>query len=639
MCGICGFIGPELGAEPALLAGAMVDRLRHRGPDDAGLWIDAAAGVALGHARLAVVDLSAAGHQPMVSADGRWVISYNGEIYNGDELRTDLEVRGVRLRGHSETEILLEAIAAWGAEAVLARANGMFAFALWDRRARRLTLARDRIGKKPLYYGRCGRHVLFGSELKALRAHPGFDPEIDREALALFLRFGWLPGPRSIYRGIGKLPAGTVLVLAPGDGDLPPPRACWSARAAAALARAPFPGSLDDAATELEGLLDDAVGRRMAADVPVGALLSGGVDSTLVAALMQRRSTRAVRTFTIGFREPKWDEAPAARALARHLGTSHTELYVTGEDALRVVPGLPNVYDEPFADPSQLPTVLLSRMVRSAVTVALSGDGGDEAFGGYGRYRRVLRRWERLERWPQGARRVLARARGWVPGGSKLARRLERVGAGGPMELYALERSRWHDPAAPDPIDQPSRWPPGLEPAQLMMFLDLVGYLPDNNLVKIDRASMSVGLEIRSPLLDHRVVELALRLPVGLRLGSDRGKLVLWRLLERHVPRHLFERPKQGFSIPLGPWLEGPLRPWAEELLDERCLRGDGLLETRTIREVWARHVAGQRRRVELLWHVLMFQAWRDRWRTQDGAAAAERSPPAPSVALGSSGP
>jgi asparagine synthase (glutamine-hydrolysing) len=360
--------------------------------------------VALGHARLAVVDLSAAGHQPMVSADGRWAISYNGEIYNGDELRTDLEVRGVRLRGHSETEILLEAIAAWGAEAVLARANGMFAFALWDRRARRLTLARDRIGKKPLYCGRCGRHVLFGSELKALRAHPGFDPEIDREALALFLRFGWLPGPRSIYRGIGKLPAGTVLVLAPGDGDLPPPRAYWSARAAAALARAPFPGSLDDAATELEGLLDDAVGRRMAADVPVGALLSGGVDSTLVAALMQRRSTRAVRTFTIGFREPKWDEAPAARALARHLGTSHTELYVTGEGALRVVPDLPNVYDQPFADPSQLPTVLLSRMVRSAVTVALSGDGGDEAFGGYGRYRRVLRRWERLERWPQGAR-------------------------------------------------------------------------------------------------------------------------------------------------------------------------------------------------------------------------------------------
>lgn len=623
MCGICGFLAPGLDATAADVLQTMVDQLRHRGPDDAGIWLDQAAGIGLGHTRLAVVDLSPAGHQPMPSADGRWVLTYNGEIYNADELRTDLEARSVRLRGHSDTEILVEAIAIWGVEAVLRRANGMFAFALWDRQNRRLTLARDRIGKKPLYYGRVGGRLLFGSELKALRAHPGFMPEIDRDALAQFLRFGWLPGPRSIYRGIGKLPAGSFLACGPDDAGLPEPQQFWSARATAeTLAAAPFAGSLDDAASELEALLTDSVRRRMVADVPLGAMLSGGIDSSLVVALMQRLGSHPVRTFTIGFREPKWDEAPAARAMAAHLGTAHTELYVTGDDALKVIPDLPRIYDEPLADPSQLPTTLVCQLARSAVTVALTGDGGDESFGGYGRYRRVRDRWGRLGAWPQGARSLLAGFRDRLPAHSKLARRLEGVGAKGLLDLYAMERSRADAPAelvrgaraVPDLVDQESRWPRGVDPLQTMMFLDLAGYLPDNNLVKVDRASMSVGLELRSPLLDHRVVELAFRLPLAMRLGQDRGKLVLWRLLERHVPRQLFERPKQGFGVPVGPWLRGPLRDWAEALLDERRLRADGLLDAGKVRTLWGEHLSRRRDHPQLLWNVLMFRAWQDHW-------------------------
>lgn len=625
MCGICGFVALPLGNDAEGILQAMVARLRHRGPDDAGLWLDAEAGVALGHTRLAVVDLSPAGHQPMISADGGWVISYNGEIYNADELRADLEAIGRRLRGHSDTEILVEAIAAWGMDVVLARANGMFAFAAWDRRNRRLILARDRVGKKPLYYGRAGRQVLFASELKALHAHPAFVPEIDRDALAQFLRFGWVPGPRSIYRGIGKLPPGSMLELAPGVSALPEPTAYWSPRTTAeALADGPFGGSLDDAASLLDGLLTDAVRRRMVADVPLGALLSGGIDSTLVVATMQRLAPRPVRTFTIGFREPKWDEAPAARAMAQHLGTEHTELYLTGEDALRVIPDLPQIYDEPFADTSQLPTTLVCRLARSAVTVALTGDGGDESFGGYGRYRRVRDRWAKLQPWPQAVRRMLAAFRDRLPATSKLARRLEGVGAAGLVELYALERSRAELPATlvqgaeplPDLVDLPDTWPQQVDPAQIMMFLDLAGYLPDNNLVKVDRASMSVGLELRSPLLDHRVVELAFSLPLAMRLGRDRGKLVLWRLLERHVPRALFERPKQGFGVPIGMWLRGPLRDWAETLLAERRLREDGILAAAPVRALWTAHERKQRNQTQLLWNLLMFQAWHEAWQT-----------------------
>ena len=417
--------------------------------------------------------------------------------------------------------------------------------------------------------------------------------------LAQFLRFGWLPGPRSIYRGVLKLPAGTLLVLGADDEALPEPQPYWSARTIAErLAADPFTGSLDDAATMLEELLTDSVRRRMVADVPLGALLSGGIDSALVVALMQRLGSQPVRTFTIGFREPKWDEAPAARAMAEHLGTAHTELYVTGDDALEVIPDLPRIYDEPFADPSQLPTTLVCRLAGSTVTVALSGDGGDEPFGGYGRYRRVRDRWARLSAWPRAPRCALAMVRDWLPAESKLARRLAGVEAAGLLEVYAQERSRSEAPFRlvpgarhlPDLVDLPDRWPQGADPSQIMMFLDLAGYLPDNNLVKVDRASMSVGLEIRSPLLDHRVVELAFRLPLAMRLGQDRGKLVLWRLLERHVPRALFERPKQGFGVPVGAWLRGPLRGWAEGLLDERRLREEGLLDAGSVQALWAQH-------------------------------------------------
>lgn len=624
MCGICGILAPGAEAELDHALQGMVAQLRHRGPDDAGIWTDPEAGLGLGHTRLAILDLSAAGHQPMVSADGHWVISYNGEIYNAGELAIELRDRGCRFRGHSDTEILLEAIAAWGIDRSLTRANGMFALAAWDRRERRLILARDRLGKKPLYYWRSGRCLVFASELKALRAYPGFRPEIDRDALAQFLRFGWLPGPRTIYHGVAKLPAGTSLAIQADPAiDAQQPQPYWSARdAAARLASEPFQGSFDDALAELDALLADAVTRRMVADVPLGALLSGGVDSSLVVALMQRFADRPVQTFTIGFRERKWDETPAARAVAGHLETAHTELYVSANDALEVIPELPRIYDEPFADPSELPTVLVTRLARTTVTVALSGDGADETFGGYGRYRRVLRRWESLRRWPLASRRAVAGLCHLLPRTGALARRLEGVEAAGAVELYALERGRWPKPAelVPgaaailDPMDRPELWPAELPPAQLMMYLDLTGYLPDNGLVKIDRASMAVGLELRSPLLDHRVVELAMRLPLAHRLGPGAGKLLLRRLLERYVPPALVDRPKQGFTPPLAAWLRGPLRGWAEELLGERRLEEGGMLNTRLIRRLWRQHQDGRRGHSQLLWHVLMFQAWDEVW-------------------------
>ena len=624
MCGICGILAPGAEAELERALQGMVAQLRHRGPDDAGIWTDPDAGLGLGHTRLAILDLSAAGHQPMVSTDGRWVISYNGEIYNAGELAIELRDRGCRFRGHSDTEVLLEAIAAWGIERSLTRANGMFALAAWDRRERQLILARDRLGKKPLYYWRSGRCLVFASELKALRAYPGFRAEIDRDALAQFLRFGWLPGPRTIYHGVAKLPPGTSLATQADPAiDAQQPQPYWSARdVAARLTSAPFQGSFDDALAELDALLADAVTGRMVADVPLGALLSGGVDSSLMVAMMQRFADRPVQTFTIGFRERKWDEAPAARAVAGHLGTAHTELYVSANDALEVIPELPRIYDEPFADPSELPTVLVTRLARSAVTVALSGDGADETFGGYGRYRRVLRRWESLRRWPLASRRAVAGLRDLLPRTGGLARRLEGIEAAGAGGLYALERGRWPKPtelvpgaaAILDPMDRPELWPAGLPPAQIMMYLDLSGYLPDNGLVKIDRASMAVGLELRSPLLDHRVVELAMRLPLAHRLAPDGGKLLLRRLLERYVPPALVDRPKQGFTPPLAAWLRGPLRGWAEELLGEKRLEEGGMLNTRLVRRLWRQHQDGQRGYSQLLWHILMFQAWDEVW-------------------------
>ncbi|MGH6895292.1 MAG: asparagine synthase (glutamine-hydrolyzing) [Geminicoccaceae bacterium] len=631
MCGICGFLLMRRDLPPAELAAvvdAMARTLRHRGPDDAGRFVDIDAGLAFGHRRLSIIDLSDAGHQPMASACGRFVITYNGEIYNFGDVRQVLEQRGHHFKGHSDTEVLLAAIAEWGIEQALPRLHGMFAFALWDRHARRLTLARDRVGKKPLYYGWCGDAFLFTSELKAVHRHPAFDGEIDRDALGLLIQHGWIPGPYSIYRGIRKLPPGAILSVRAEAGRREPAiHTWWSAKEVAqAGERAPFAGTFDEAVCALDSRLGDAVRRRMIADVPLGALLSGGVDSSSVVALMQAASGTPVRTFAIGFREPKHDEAPFARQIAAHLRTDHTELYVGPEDSLALVPELPAIYDEPFADPSQIPTALVCRLARGGVTVALSGDGGDELFAGYQRYRRSLDLWRRYRPWPGGVRQAAEAAFAalddrfagpkWL---SKAAKRSTGLGAADPLDVFVGERTRIEAPArlvrgaraTSHLLADRRSWPELAEPLQVMMYLDFAGYLPDDGLVKVDRASMATGLEVRCPLLDHAVVELAWSLP----LDHRDGKRVLKAVLERYVPSALFERPKRGFGVPIGAWLRGPLRDWAETLLGERRLAAEGFLEPAAVRALWDQHQSGRRHRPELLWHLLMFQAWHERWR------------------------
>jgi asparagine synthase (glutamine-hydrolysing) len=643
MCGICGFLttGRELpSAEMAAVADAMASTLGHRGPDDAGRFVDAAAGLAFGHRRLSIIDLSAAGRQPMTSACGRFVITYNGEIYNFRDLRRLLEQRGHSFRGHSDTEVLLGAIAEWGIGETLRRLHGMFAFALWDRHARRLVLARDRVGKKPLYYGWCGGTFMFASELKALRPHPAFDRELDRDALGLLLQLGWVPGPYSIYRRIRKLPPGTMLSVDAGGGPREPLiETWWSAKEVAEAGdRASFAGSFEAAVNALEARLGEAVRARMIADVPLGALLSGGIDSSVVVALMQTASAIPVRTFAIGFREPKHDEAPFARAVARHLGTDHTELYVGPDDGLALVPELPEIYDEPFADPSQIPTALLCRLARDSVTVALSGDGGDELFAGYQRYRRSLDLWRRLQPWPANARKAAEALAGALNGRlagpkwlSKVARRTEGIGAADALDAFVNERTRIEGPArlvrgaraVPHLLADRQSWPDLRAPLQAMMYLDFAGYLPDDCLVKIDRASMAASLEVRCPLLDHRVVELSWSLPLDYRVDDGGAKRVLKAVLERYLPRALFERPKRGFGVPIGAWLRGPLRDWAETLLEAHRIAGEGYLEPAAVRAIWQQHLSGRRDRPELLWHVLMFQAWHERWHASTRAAPA----------------
>ncbi len=658
MCGIAGFLlrEPRLD-EDTLLSSAyrMTDTLKHRGPDGAGVWVDGACGIALGHRRLSIQDLSDAGKQPMVSACGRYVVTYNGEIYNFRELRRELEQQGQRFRGHSDTEVLLAAISEWGLARALQRASGMFAFALWDRRERALTLVRDRVGKKPLYWGWCGGSFLFGSELKALRAHPAFDAEIDRDALGLLLQYAWIPGPASIFAGIRKLSAGSYLrVTRESRPEDAVPSVYWSAREVAERGEAePFRGSLSEAVDALETLLREAVAGRMIADVGLGALLSGGIDSSTVAALMQVESERPAKTFSIGFREPRYDEAQHARAVAEHLGTEHTELYVTHRETMDVIPSLPSLYDEPFADASQIPTFVVSQLARSEVTVALSGDGGDELFGGYNRYYRCLRDWSKWGHLPRPFRRAsgrgldaLARA-GWrllrPRGGSaaalpkwrrfpgkldKIARALPAADA---ADWYARMNARCNPasafvigarPAASVLTDASAR-AQVREPLQAMMFLDFAGYLPDDIMVKVDRASMAVSLEVRSPFLDHRVVEFAWSLPMALRVGEGSGKLVVRELLKRHLPAELFERRKQGFGVPIGTWLRGPLRGWAAELLAPERLAREGLLRPRAVQRIWQQHLCGWRNHDNLLWSLLMFQAWREAGQTGSRRSAA----------------
>lgn len=652
MCGVAGFLSARIvrdGCEE--VARAMAERISHRGPDDNGVWTDIEAGIALAHRRLAVVDLSAAGHQPMLSASGRWVLAYNGEVYNHLELRRQLSLPSPQRlswrergfdgwRGHSDTETLLACIEAWGVETTLKRSVGMFAFALWDRRERELVLARDRAGEKPLYYGWQGDTFLFGSELKALRAHPAFCASVDRGALALLVRYNYIPAPYSIHQGIFKLPPGTWLRLRQGQRNAQP-QAYWSLAEVAERGTAdPFDGSEKDAVDELARLLGNAVRGQRVADVPLGALLSGGIDSSLITALMQAQSSQPVRTFTIGFENKAYDEAVHARAVAAHLGTDHTELQLSANDALDLIPRLPTMYDEPFADSSQLPTYLVMALARQHVTVALSGDAGDEFFGGYNRYFLGPAVW-RLIRWlPPFLRRFLgvlltavpahalnaamgALARPFgiaLPGDKahKLGRRLRHVNS--IDDLYVSLVTEWVETAGlvvdryipPNLVDARERWPKLCDPVARMMALDGLTYLPGDILTKVDRASMAVSLETRAPFLDRDVMEFAWRLPLSMKLRGGKGKWILRQLLDRYVPRELIERPKMGFGIPLDEWLRGPLREWAGDLLAEDKLRRDGYLQPEQITRTWQAHVRGKGSYGYRLWAVLMFQAWLD---------------------------
>jgi asparagine synthase (glutamine-hydrolysing) len=641
MCGIAGFMRARADLHADVLAERatrMADAIAHRGPDDRGAWTDSSAGVALAHRRLSVIDLSGEGHQPMVSATGRYLLVYNGEVYNYADVRRELEGAGAapRWRGHSDTEAMLAAFEKWGIDGALARFNGMFAFALWDRLERTLHFARDRMGEKPLYYGSAQETFAFGSELKALRALPDFATEIDQDALALFLRFNCVPAPWSIYRGIRKLEPGMrAEVRADGHGgfDIRLLR-YWDVTAVARSGMAHADGT--DALERLQSALEQAVRLRLVADVPVGAFLSGGIDSSIVTALMQRQCASPVHTFTIGFRNDAYDEAPFARQVARHLGTDHTELYVSGDEARAVVPLLPAMYDEPFADSSQIPTYLVSRLARTQVTVALSGDGGDELFFGYERYVRGLQ----LARAPRAMRRatagalafvtpaiadrLLCRAQAFLPRrlrfahpGEKLRKLRRALNEADPRARYLDLVSFWHDgvPTASShavtaPHDRFVDADRDLPFADWMMLVDQRTYLPDDILTKVDRASMAVALEARVPLLDHELLAFAWSLPFDAKSSRGRGKHLLRELLCRYVPRELVERPKRGFAVPLGDWLRGPMREWADALLDETRLRREGFLDPAPIRARWRQHLAGVDSAESELWSVLTFQAW-----------------------------
>jgi asparagine synthase (glutamine-hydrolysing) len=643
MCGIAGFLdgtAPGAPEEARARVAAMIGTLRHRGPDGEGVWVEPDGRAALGHRRLAILDLSPAGAQPMHSACGRWVVTYNGEVYNFRVLRGELAALGHAFRGHSDTEVLLAGVAHWGVEKTLERAQGMFAFALWDRAERVLWLARDRVGKKPLYYGWCGSTLVFGSELRALRRHPRFDPEIDRAALAAYVARGFVPQPLSIHRGARTLPPGSLLRVRAGDapGDAAPV-AFWSSREAAlAGERAPWAGSYEAAVERLDALLAEAVRERLlAADVEVGALLSGGVDSATVVTLAQAASPRPLATFTIGFEDPRRDESPAARALAGRLGTEHHELVVTPAQTLALVPELPRVWDEPFADVSQIPTLLVARLARERVKVVLSGDGGDELFSGYAHTRECLRRWERSGRAPRGLRLAGERGLGaagrlaWRLAGSsrrraralRLAARLERLavglGAASVTELVARRTARVADPArfvvgaetSPPAAADGAAGAAVREPLLALRQYDFARYLPDDVLVKVDRATMSVGLEARAPLLDVRVAAFAFALPRAFLLDATGGKRILRDVLRRRVPDAGAGR-KRGFGAPVGEWLRGPLRAWAEERLEPARLRHEGFFHPDPVREAWTQHQAGWRNHENLLWALLMFQTWRE---------------------------
>ena len=648
MCGLTGYLTAntyqfESSAESYLKQ--MANAIIHRGPDSDGYWTDPSAGIALAHRRLSIVDLSPAGAQPMISASGRFVMAFNGEIYNHLRLRDKLQNEGKLRgpwRGHSDTETLLAGFEAWGVESTLQKAIGMFAVALWDRETKELLLARDRLGEKPLYYGWQGQGnqavFLFGSEISALKQHPIFSAEINRNALSLYMRHNYIGGDHSIYNGINKLPPGHLLTVS-CNATQPKVSAWWSGVAAIEHGVShPFSGTPDQAVDTLEILLRDAVGQQMMADVPLGAFLSGGIDSSTVVALMQTQSTRPVKTFSIGFHVEGFNEAEHAKAVAKHLGTDHTELYITSEEAQAVIPKLPTIYSEPFADSSQIPTFLVSQLARQHVTVSLSGDAGDELFCGYNRYQLTARLWGKISSLPPPFRRLLENMiTGISPKywdklgtlarvsqlGDKFHKGAALLGSRTVADLYRGMVSHWDNPdsvvlGAKEPATLLSGAAPkleGLNDVERMMALDMLTYLPDDILAKVDRAAMGVSLESRVPFLDHRVVEFAWSLPLDFKYRNGITKWPLRQVLYKHVPKTLMERPKMGFAVPIDHWLRGPLREWAEDLLSESRLRSEGFFNPEPIRIRWAEHLSGQRNWQYHIWDVLMFQAWFEKQR------------------------
>ncbi|HMI41518.1 MAG TPA: asparagine synthase (glutamine-hydrolyzing) [Sphingomicrobium sp.] len=643
MCGIAGIISAS-GAPDAGLLRRMADSIVHRGPDDEGIWIDQNAGLGFAHRRLAIVDLSPQGHQPMESQNGRYVLSYNGEIYNHAELRAELG-SDINWRGHSDTETLIECIAAWGFEAALKKCVGMFALSLWDRHEHLLHLARDRFGEKPLYYGWVGGDFVFASELKAVREHPGFDNPVSRRALGLFAARTYVPAPLSIYERLFKLEPGCILSVAQSaassprseaptegqsEGDLSL-RRYWSYRDVMRAGLADPIGEEGEALERLEQVLAEAIKGQSVADVPVGAFLSGGIDSSSVVALYQKYSSIPVRTFTIGFEETRYNEAGHAKAVAEHFGTVHSERFVTVKETRDVIPLLPAMYDEPFADSSQIPTHLVSRFAREQVKVALSGDGGDELFAGYNRHFMAPQMWQRLQKLPRPVRAAIGTPLSKLPSdvwnagpgrapnfGAKFQKALRVAGRARAfgdvyesfLDEWALEPSPVIGavPAARDRFDM--YFAAGAPDALRMMYCDAVTYLPDDILCKVDRASMAVSLESRVPFLDHRVAELAARIPLSMKVRDGRGKHILRKLLYREAPAALFDRPKAGFAVPVGEWIKGPLRPWAEDLLDRNRLAREGFFDADAVDQRWRQHLSGQRDSTPAIWAVLMFQAW-----------------------------
>lgn len=640
MCGIVGYWSTKIADRKVVERMAL--KLSHRGPDDAGSWLDKKAGVAFAHRRLAIIDLSPAGHQPMVSVCGRFVLVYNGEIYNHEKLRSELENENLYSiwRGHSDTETLLAALISWGIEKTLKRLNGMFAFALWDKKEQILYLARDRMGEKPLYYGRCGNSFLFGSQLRAFFPHPEWEGTIDLNALCLFLRHNYVPTPWCIFQGVKKLPPAHFIIVSNAGNSISAPRCYWSLRKVAEKGLANQTNDAESLKEELDSLLRDATRIRMTADVPLGAFLSGGVDSSTIVALMQAQSSRPIKTFTIGFYEKAFDEAKHAKAIAEYLGTDHTELYITPKEALDIIPDLAEVWDEPFSDSSQIPTYLLSKLTRKYVTVSLSGDGGDELFYGYNRYIQAWQIWRNARLLPHFLRKIIGSTLHrlarfplenmvkYLPSGLSLPYLNDRLPKLADLiqepsfeALYQHMVSHWKNP---EQIVLGGQKPPSLFTIknlstfqgtfEYMMYWDMMTYLPDDILVKVDRASMAASLEARVPLLDHRITEFSWKVPISLKYKKGKGKWLLRQVLYRYLPPKLVDRTKMGFGIPIEYWLRGPLREWAEALLDEKRLREEGFFEPSPIRKMWQEHLSGQRRWHYYLWDVLMFQAWLEKY-------------------------